>query len=118
MGRQVRRVLRRGATRRMAGTEMMPFWWHLIIVGGALAFASCCAAATDAATTIAPVDWNLPQFRRVNDATQLFVDDRPFLILGGELGNSTGASLQLMQPIWPRLRALNLNTVLVPVYWE
>src|SRR5205085_10628018 len=52
------------------------------------------------------------------DITQLFVDGRPFLILGGELGNSTAASADPMKSIWPRLRALNLNTVLAPVYWE
>jgi beta-galactosidase GanA len=49
---------------------------------------------------------------------QLIVDGKPFLVLGGELGNSTSSSLEYMRPVWPKLVALNLNTVLVPVYWE
>jgi beta-galactosidase GanA len=59
-----------------------------------------------------------PHLRTRGDAVQLVVDGRPFLVLGGELGNSSASSLAHAEPIWPRLAALNLNTVLVPVYWE
>jgi beta-galactosidase GanA len=59
-----------------------------------------------------------PYLRKQGTATQLIVDDKPFLILAGELGNSTSSSLDYMRPIWPRLTSLNLNTVLIPVYWE
>ncbi len=44
--------------------------------------------------------------------------DQPFLVLGGELGNSSASSADYMKPHWPRLRTMNLNTVLAPVYWE
>ncbi len=40
------------------------------------------------------------------------------LVLAGELGNSSSSSLDYLRPIWPKLAALKLNTVLVPVYWE
>lgn len=60
----------------------------------------------------------IPQLRKHGTATQLVVDGKPFLILGGELGNSSSSSLEYMRPIWPKLVSLNLNTVLVPVYWE
>lgn len=50
--------------------------------------------------------------------TQLIVDGKPFLILGGELHNSSSSSLAYMKPIWPRLAAMHLNTVLAPVAWE
>jgi len=60
----------------------------------------------------------IPYLRKQGTATQLVVDDKPFLVLAGELGNSTSSSLEYMHPIWPRLVSLNLNTVLVPVYWE
>ncbi len=60
----------------------------------------------------------LPYLRKHGTATQLVVDDKPFLVLGGELGNSTSSSLDYMRPVWPKLASLNLNTVLVPVYWE
>src|SRR5215510_10001730 len=59
-----------------------------------------------------------PYLRKQGTATQLMVDDKPFLVLAGELGNSSSSSLDYMKPIWPRLAALNLNTVLAPVYWE
>jgi beta-galactosidase GanA len=49
---------------------------------------------------------------------QLVVQDKPFLVLGGELGNSSASSTEYMKPHWPRLRAMNLNTVLAPVSWE
>ena len=61
---------------------------------------------------------SLPHLRQQGTATQLVVDGKPFLILGGELGNSTSSSLEYMRPVWPKVVSLNLNTLLVPVYWE
>jgi len=61
---------------------------------------------------------SLPHLARHGFSTQLIVDDKPFLILGGELGNSSASSLEYMKPIWPKLVQMNLNTVLAPVYWE
>lgn len=62
--------------------------------------------------------YRAPHLRQHGTATQLVVDDQPFLVLAGELGNSTASSLEYMSPLWPKLASLNLNTVLVPVYWE
>jgi beta-galactosidase GanA len=45
------------------------------------------------------------------------VDGKPFLALSGELGNNTASSLENMQPIWSRLLAGNLNSVLAAVSW-
>jgi beta-galactosidase GanA len=59
----------------------------------------------------------LPQLRRQGTATQLIVDGRPFLVRGGELGNSSGEP-DYLRPSWPRLKAMNLNTVVAPVYWD
>ena len=63
-------------------------------------------------------DPGIPQLRKQGTATQLVVDGKPFLILGGELGNSTASDVERMRPMWARLRAMNLNTVVAPVYWE
>jgi len=63
-------------------------------------------------------DAGIPQLRKQGTATQLVVDGKPFLILGGELGNSTASDLERMRPMWAKLRAMNLNTVIAPVYWE
>ncbi|HEY1112178.1 MAG TPA: DUF5597 domain-containing protein, partial [Chitinophagaceae bacterium] len=59
-----------------------------------------------------------PHLRKQGTATRLVVDGNPFLVLGGELGNSSASSMRYMQPIWPKLKAMHLNTVLAPVYWE
>jgi beta-galactosidase GanA len=60
----------------------------------------------------------IPHLRKQGTANQLVVGGKPFLVLGGELGNSTSSSLEYMRPIWQKLVSLNLNTVLAPVYWE
>jgi len=60
----------------------------------------------------------IPHLQKRGNTTQLIVDDKPYLILGGELGNSSFTSLEYMKPIWPKLKAMNLNTVLAPIYWE
>ena len=39
-------------------------------------------------------------------------------ILGGELSNSAATSVADIDEVIPRMRALGLNTVLVPTYWE
>jgi hypothetical protein len=60
----------------------------------------------------------IPRLQKQGSATQLLVDGKPFLVLGGELGNSTSSSLEYMRPLWSKFVSLNLNTVLAPVYWE
>lgn len=60
----------------------------------------------------------IPSLQKKGNKTQLIVNGKPFIILGGELGNSSATSMENMEPIWPKLKAMNLNTVLMPVYWE
>ena len=60
----------------------------------------------------------IPHLIKQGKTTQLIVEDKPFLILGGELGNSSFTSLEYMAPVWPKLKTMNLNTVLAPIYWE
>lgn len=61
---------------------------------------------------------NIPHLEKQGNTFQLVVKGKPFLILGGELGNSSFTSLEYMNPIWPKLKTMNLNTILAPVYWE
>jgi hypothetical protein len=58
--------------------------------------------------------------RVANDGhhANLVVDGKPFLILGGELHNSTASDAATLAPVFARLAAAHLNTVLLPVYWE
>src|SRR3974390_1455496 len=47
----------------------------------------------------------------------LMVDGRPYLILGGQIHNSSGWPSELAQ-VWQSMAALHANTVEAPVYWE
>ncbi len=60
----------------------------------------------------------IPHLERHGTATQLVVDGKPFLMLAAEIHNSSSSSLDYMRPIWPRLAAIPLNTVLTPLSWE
>jgi hypothetical protein len=63
-------------------------------------------------------DSSIPRLVKHGDGFHLIVNDKPFLILGGELGNSNASTTEYLESIWPKLVKMNLNTVLVPVYWE
>ena len=65
-----------------------------------------------------PVRAEIPMLRKQGTATQLIVNGKPMLLIAGELGNSSASSAEYMAPHWPKLRAMNLNTVLAPVSWE
>ena len=58
-----------------------------------------------------------PHLRKQGTATQLIVDGKPFLALSGELLNSSASSVEHMKPIWPKLAAAGLNSVIAGVSW-
>ena len=60
----------------------------------------------------------IPHLAKRGTATQLIVDGKPFLILGGELHNSTSSSLDYMAPILGKFAAGHLNTALAAVCWD
>jgi hypothetical protein len=62
-------------------------------------------AATAGAQSIAHLE-------KHGTATQLIVDGKPFLVLGGELANTASSSTEYMKPVWPRMANMRLNTVL------
>ncbi len=78
----------------------------------ALMFAGAAGAAPTASVEA------MPHLRQVGDGAQLIVDGKPFLMLGGELANSSASSLEHMAPIWGRMRDLGANTLVLPVSWE
>lgn len=49
---------------------------------------------------------------------QLIVDGKPYLMIAGELHNSSASSADYMKSVWPKLKNLNLNTVLASVSWD
>lgn len=59
-----------------------------------------------------------PHIQMVNGTGQLIVNGRPFLILGGELSNSSSATAAQADAIIPKLASMHINTILTPVTWE
>ena len=51
-------------------------------------------------------------------ARRLRVPYPTFLALGGELGNSTASDLAVLDQALAKCRRMNLNTVMLPVYWD
>jgi hypothetical protein len=58
-----------------------------------------------------------PRVVQKDDRYALLVDGKPFLILGGQIHNSSAWPSELPQ-VWKSMDALNANTVEAPVYWE
>lgn len=84
----------------------------ILILVGAIAFPWLAIAQTPDPHS------SLPHLEKIGRVTQLIVDGKPFLILGGELHNSSSSSVEFMKPVWPQLAAMHLNTVVLPVAWE
>ncbi len=49
---------------------------------------------------------------------QLLVDGKPYLALGGELHNSSASSPDYMLPVWDKLQAMHVQTVIGTANWE
>lgn len=72
--------------------------------------------STETATNVATRP-ELPRVEPQGSASRLVVDGRPFLIRGGEVGNSSGEG-EYLAPHWEKFVALRMNTVVAPVYWD
>lgn len=60
----------------------------------------------------------IPYLTKKGNTTQLVVDGKPFLMIAGELHNSSSSTVGYMQPIWKELKDCHLNTVLAALAWE
>src|SRR3982750_3927055 len=59
----------------------------------------------------------VPKLVQKDGRYALMVDGRPYLILGGQIHNSSGWPSELPQ-VWESMAAVHANTVEAPVYWE
>jgi hypothetical protein len=84
--------------------------------GSVAVFLLAALAAYGQTTAAAPAA--IPHLQRQGAATQLIVDGKPFLMLAGELRNSNSSTPDYLKPIWPKLTAMHINTVLCVVHWE
>lgn len=60
---------------------------------------------------------DLPRIVKREHGWQLLVDGKPFIILGGQVNNSSGWA-SVLPEIWKTYDELGANTVEIPVYWE
>ncbi len=58
-----------------------------------------------------------PQLVQKDGRYALMVEGRPYLILGGQIHNSSAWPSELPQ-VWESMAALHANTIEAPVYWE
>lgn len=80
---------------------------------------SCLAATALLAFTALPqaLAVETPQLVQKDGRYTLLVEGRPFLILGGQIHNSSAWPSEFEQ-VWKSIAALHANTVEAPVYWE
>ena len=80
---------------------------------------SCLAATALLAFTALPqaLAVETPQLVQKDGRYALLVEGRPFLILGGQIHNSSAWPSEFEQ-VWKSIAALHANTVEAPVYWE
>src|SRR5215471_6290133 len=81
----------------------------------------CCAVlvATLASLTLLPhsLAAEAPKLIQKEGRYALMVDGRPYLVLGGQIHNSSAWPSELPQ-VWESMATLHANTIEAPVYWE
>jgi hypothetical protein len=61
---------------------------------------------------------HIPHLEKQGNATRLVVNEKPMLLIAGELHNSTAGGFKSMRTVWKKLADKNLNTVIGTVSWE
>lgn len=61
---------------------------------------------------------NIPHLEKQGSATRLVVNGKPFLMIAGELHNSTAGGLEYMRPVWKKMQQKNCNAIIATVSWE
>lgn len=88
--------------------------WITIAAALAVTLTPAVTAARPPAAAAAP-----PRLlRQAVGGWRLVVQGKPFLVRGGELGNSSAGTAAQADTILPRLAAEHFNTVLMPVAWN
>lgn len=61
---------------------------------------------------------SIPFLRKTGSTWELMIDDKPFIIRGAELHNSSMSSASYMNTVWSNLVNMGINTVLGAVSWR
>ena len=80
-------------------------------------FVQCLLVTTFALAVASAQSRPIPRLVKQDGKFHLMVDGKPFLMLGGQVGNFS-AYPDVMERAWPGFKAMNLNTVEYPVYWN
>ncbi len=59
----------------------------------------------------------IPQLVKKGEKYTLMVDGKPFIMMGGQVGNNS-AFPDRMERVWPIMKAMNANMIQFPVYWD
>lgn len=85
-------------------------------------FAACClfnsCAEKGENSTVTVQTLAIPSLENKGTGKQLILDGEPFIMLAGELHNSSSSNLAYMDSVFPLIKQRNVNTILAPVYWE
>lgn len=65
-----------------------------------------------------PLTAQLPEIKPVNDKWLLHVHGEPMLLISGHVMNSSTFDVAFMETVWPRMKAFNLNTLILPISWQ
>src|SRR3954463_7740883 len=99
------KTIEKGEHRKMTHTSVLT---RLRLIPLLLFVTSTCAVSNAA---------DAPKFVEKDGRWALLVDGQPYLMLGGQVHNSSGWPSEL-PAVWKALAQLHANTVEAPVYWE
>jgi hypothetical protein len=93
------------------------FFFTAIALSG-MFFSSCKKTGESTSGKEEQASKPIPHLAKQGTATQLIVEGKPFLMIAGELHNSSAGGFDYMRPIWKKMAAKNLNSVIATVSWE
>ena len=59
-----------------------------------------------------------PYLKVLEGKNILMVEDRPFIMISGDVHNSNSSSVEYMEQVWDKAEELGMNSLLLPVTWE
>jgi hypothetical protein len=91
----------------------------ILLVFTLAAFNACTQVSNTSSGTEPRYDSKkIPRLERQGTASRLVVEGKPLLLLSGELHNSTAGGAGYVRPVWKKMAAKNLNSVIATVSWE
>jgi hypothetical protein len=98
--------------------DIMYFYRFILVLFLSLAINGCNKTDKNHSQRSADASVQIPHLEKQGTATRLVVHGKPFLLIAGELHNSTCGGFEYMRPVWKKMAAKNLNSVIATVSWE